>query len=754
MAADLATLGLRLTNAQAVADAKATGAALEDMGVKGEAAARKVAGSANPVTEAIKKQAVTVQQARVAWAASGGDMHRFAQELQRAVAPVNQVATSLARVEPVAHAGRLSLGRLGQQFGNLAGQIAHTNPIVANLLSVLGNFAYGSVMTVGILGGIAAIALAYNKITEGARKAKEKAAELTASLVAQARAIFQATQAGATAVAWAAEQNLENVKKESGVGWRSVLGTMLTGKPTIAFADAEAQSKQIAAATKAVAQAWANVGKIVEETNEKIAAKAKEAFDKLKALREKDAAEEKTLNAQVAALKLKQTLDELRGIAEVQAFNKQIRQEQEQQERAAAQRRADEEERINKNLVREMQQTWSQFFSDTLSKGLSSFRDLFDGIKQLFFRLIGDMLAAGVMKRMAGVFGGIAAGTGSAGSGGMLSGLGAQMAGQAVMGGVAGGLVGYGVGRMTGSAAGGAITGAASGAAAGFMVAGPLGALAGGLTGLVGGLLGGAAAAREAAAAMRQLQKDYVAAIAAFSHDDLATALAQNAAQAEQLRKMVEALYSSILQAFGVPRPAAYQAELDRINREEQKNAEMIKRQTVYAQEDLVVRNLRATGQGSQADALGFQNQQAREMQAAIDANRDATYLSYLATVQNNELVAFQNGLLATAMRNAPTGFYGVERYLGQFATPTGPAGWPTDSGPPPPPDEGRPPDRLLPPRTGPQDPTPPIIQGPFTIQLMVDGRVLTSVVIDNLDQVASATGGAGSSRAEALELY
>lgn len=68
----------------------------------------------------------------------------------------------------------LSTGRLGNQFANLAGRIAHTSPIVGNLASVLGDFAIGGVVTAGVLGGLAAIAVAYDKLTESTRKAKEE----------------------------------------------------------------------------------------------------------------------------------------------------------------------------------------------------------------------------------------------------------------------------------------------------------------------------------------------------------------------------------------------------------------------------------------------------------------------------------------------------------------------------------------------------------------------------------------------------
>lgn len=245
MAVDLATLSLRIDNVRAIQAARDTGKALDEMGVKGETAARKVAASSNPVTEAIKKQALHTEQ--------------------------------LVGTSGRAH---LATGRLGNQFASLAGQIAGVHPIVGNLTSILGNFAYGSVMTVGILAGITAIAVAYDKITEGARKAKEKADELTRSLVQQAAAIYQATQAGATSVAWTAELNRDKIQGESGRGWRSFLqsGSRFGGgtgavNPT----DSAAHANRLMDAQAAVDQAWANVGKIVEEANAKIAADAKTA---------------------------------------------------------------------------------------------------------------------------------------------------------------------------------------------------------------------------------------------------------------------------------------------------------------------------------------------------------------------------------------------------------------------------------------------------------------------------------------------
>lgn len=280
--------------------------------------------------------------------------------------------------------------------------------------------------------------------------------------------------------------------------------------------------------------------------------------------------------------------------------------------------------------------------------------------------------------------------------------------------------------------------------------------IAKGFTDLALGMLDGGAKAKEYARALKQQRDEYAASIAQFKHDDLAAALAQNMATADQLLRQWQDSLGGIegviqlLKGGGVP--GAIQSR-DEIAKQEAKNAEIIKRQAVYAQEDLAVRNMRATGQGDAADLLAFQEKQAREMQAALDANKDATYLSYLATVQNNELLAFQNGLLSTALRNAPTGFWGIAAYAGQFANPSvGPPGWPGDSGP----GTGGPdnPRGGVPPLGGGGGQKRPGL-GPLTVNVMLpDGRIIGKVFVKDLAQHAASTNGAGSSLSDALETY
>lgn len=76
----------------------------------------------------------------------------------------------------------LQTGRLGNQFAGLAGQIAGVHPIVGNLAGVLGNFTVGAGLTVGVLAGVAAIALAYDALTKSAREATKAQDEAVKSL--------------------------------------------------------------------------------------------------------------------------------------------------------------------------------------------------------------------------------------------------------------------------------------------------------------------------------------------------------------------------------------------------------------------------------------------------------------------------------------------------------------------------------------------------------------------------------------------
>lgn len=217
-------------------------------------------------------------------------------------------------------ANTLSTGRLGNQFANLAGRIAHVHPIVGNLSNILLDFAVGGAVGAAVLGGLTLIAVAWDKLTESTRKAREEGDRVTKSLVAQARAAREATIAGAEASQLIEEIKLQTAKQASGVGIRSVIGALLTGKPGLDPADASASAQRIANAQTGVEQSILRVKTAHENANKAVkesithTGKLKDTFNEVR-----DAAEEYQLQQQIAALKLKMVLDELQKIADLHA---------------------------------------------------------------------------------------------------------------------------------------------------------------------------------------------------------------------------------------------------------------------------------------------------------------------------------------------------------------------------------------------------------------------------------------------------
>lgn len=174
---------------------------------------------------------------------------------------------STQRLEGGFRSTQLQTGRLGNQFASLAGQIAGVHPIVGNLASVMGNFAIGGLLTVGVLAGVAAIALAYDELTGSARKAKKETDAFIKSLVDEAKAAFDASYAGRQLAADRAYLALQEAKNRNPAGVRSIIGTILTGSPMVAAKDAAAAVKAVADAETAVVQANLRMGKTWEDLN-------------------------------------------------------------------------------------------------------------------------------------------------------------------------------------------------------------------------------------------------------------------------------------------------------------------------------------------------------------------------------------------------------------------------------------------------------------------------------------------------------
>ncbi len=689
MAVDLATLSLKLSNAQAIADAKATGAALEEMGVRGETAARKLVAFSNPVTEAVKKQAVTVQQARAAWAASGGDMQRFGQQLQSMVGAQNQVTASLAQVAPVAHAGRLSLGRLGNQFTSLTSQIAGVHPVVGNVVSVLGNFAVGSLLMTGILGATAILAALYATITSGARKAREEQTKLTEALAKRFQP--QTGPESETAIEYkgALRQQADLMLRLKRLQGSSDFAAESAGLVTLGSSrgrEIDRATESLRIVNQALGRARAGGAGILESvTVGSEDSKHRADAERERVARDREAAEERTRAAKAA-------------------WNREL------QLREARQ-------------LNPVSGAASTAFTATLA--VTANRQIEADKKNA--REISDVVWNAAMQSAQAIINALNVGGGGRGS---------QM-GQA-LGSAGGAAAGYLLGQ------GGGTLGA---------LGGPVGAILGSTLGslfgsLVGGLFDSGKAAKVFAANMANLKLSMDAFRAEVNRDPLAAALAAEAS-AHAARR--QAIHDATGGGHAQERLDQYAAENAlEIRRIAQIYAQFAQQQR-YATEDLAVRNMRATGQGDAADRQAFVNQQAREMQSAQDKAMadgqitlaEQVHLLNLTETLSNELLAYNNGLLSTALRNAPTGFFGIEGYLGQFADWRGATGKPFDEGIVRPPFGGG-----LPTGGG----------GPITLvfqpnSITVDGQGVVRAVVSRIDQVAAATGGAGSSRAEALEL-
>lgn len=260
--------------------------AIEAAGAKVESMGRRVASSTSSVDSTLKRQAVTLEEGRRAWAAAGGDMAAFARELAKiaeVAAPVppvvNRVAEAIVRmraaaaqrtadsfaarlaiemdkadreatklqrglegvtaarnrmqaagraaseekfardlaaaereatklqrglegmaaarrrmqvagmesqiaqldpfqkqlsaVEANAAGGAKGLGRLENAIMGVATRAAGAHPVVGNFLGVLGSMAVSAPQMIAITAGLAALAIAWDKITDSSRKAKE-----------------------------------------------------------------------------------------------------------------------------------------------------------------------------------------------------------------------------------------------------------------------------------------------------------------------------------------------------------------------------------------------------------------------------------------------------------------------------------------------------------------------------------------------------------------------------------------------------
>lgn len=725
MAADsLATLSLALTNAPAIADAKATGAAFEDMGNKGEAAQKKIVAFSNPVTEAVKKQAVTVEQSRAAWAASGGDMHKFALELKAIADAANPVPPALNHITDstrrmtlmqmeaisinekmgagaVQH--KLTLGRLGNQFESLTAQIAGVHPVVGKVVSVMGDFALGSVLTVGVLGALALIAVAWDKLTDSSRKAMETADKL-------AESYNKAARVASLGIGGQQKADIEDLNKglEQHNKW---LGFIIAARVRLGSLGGLLGSDP-----------GGHGAAITSDT----AAKA--------------AAEQQRVNE----LGLQNAKDNEAWAQRIKDNEQKITDEKKKQLELLM--------RYNELMARTYGADWGGMSGMTSAQradwlSTTHGRTMSDAERNETNRALGFPLASDVSMPA-----GINVNTGlTQAQIHQRRAMGIHLQGDTDTGldaGLASSLKQYLPANLVASAVGSLLSRAFEG-----------------VTGMLQDFFSNGKAAAEEA---RRMAEDFKTARASFitgaTGDSFGASIAAaRKALVDELRTLADRIsfYNSFNNlGLGHISTGDLTSQVAAAQAAEKAQEQRI---TQYAQEDLAVRNMRALGQGSQADLLAKQEQQAREMQAAEARVQNAQtpedklaaeiYRNTLATTLSNELIAFQNGLLSTAIRNSPSGGFGIEGYLGMFATPYGPPGYPTDSGPV----SGGGADNGNPGGTDWSSGKGGKGGGRMTLifqpgALVVDKNGMMNVVLEKIDQQAGATNGAGSSRSQALD--
>lgn len=105
-----------------------------------------------------------------------------AKRAQRKVFLAEQRANSefinqFQKVDKSARNGARGVGELRESLASFAARAAGANPIVGRLLNVFGSMAMGSVAMAGALGGLAAVGLAWRKLTEETRENRKETEE-------------------------------------------------------------------------------------------------------------------------------------------------------------------------------------------------------------------------------------------------------------------------------------------------------------------------------------------------------------------------------------------------------------------------------------------------------------------------------------------------------------------------------------------------------------------------------------------------
>lgn len=474
---DIATLGIRVDAGGAVAELDRLGGSLT-----------KTARHTDTLTGNARKQEENLRSLARQVATSGGELDRYAQriirlnggleafkriqstvndEMARGVTRTTALATSTERLSRSKSNAGLSAVKLQGSLRSLATSMIGLNSQVAGLANVLGTFAVGSGVMVGILAGLAALGFIYNRLTSDARAAKKANEELTASLASQTRASRAATEEGAKRV-------VENQKAALAAAKLRQSQSLFVQGGGLGAAAAVVERVRVSPASLAASVKEAQDAKIqaerdledvqIQRVKNGLAAEiASHELDQSFAADRKRWADEDNRRADEADAKRKKAhADEVRRFNERLALAKALaglaseslaaasskigtgldnffnpaanpltqtyqtavpddwtdmfeqvekaRKDAKEKIKKDAEDAAEQQKKIVENLIRSMQEGFSGFFVGIFNGGVGSFRKLFDQVKTLYFKMVADLLAAKLMEKLlqraGGVFGG------------------------------------------------------------------------------------------------------------------------------------------------------------------------------------------------------------------------------------------------------------------------------------------------------------------------------------------------------------
>lgn len=148
-----------------------------------EAAAIRQAVDAQRAAKAAADEATRARQAQMRLGEQMADeIDRERRMLLLHAQALEENARRHATVGSSAHGAAAGLGNLRQELVTATRNTLSLNPVVAQLGGLLGHMSLGDPVLIGILGGIAAIGFAYDKLTEKAKKAKEEHDKLRQTL--------------------------------------------------------------------------------------------------------------------------------------------------------------------------------------------------------------------------------------------------------------------------------------------------------------------------------------------------------------------------------------------------------------------------------------------------------------------------------------------------------------------------------------------------------------------------------------------